>query len=150
MIKRWWHHLAANANSWADRLCQEIGKPRQEAMGRWGQRRSTPLLDREAGGAGPGEVSIRPGWQRLMLLGPARPRWQPLGVIGAIGTWNYPLLLNAPVIAQAVAAGKRGGLETPELALLSGQALAESLQGAGMPGDLVRTVFGGGNWPGTS
>jgi len=30
---------------------------------------------------------------------------QPLGVVGAIGTWNYPILLNVVPMAQALAAG---------------------------------------------
>ncbi len=60
-----------------------------------------------------------------------------------IGTWNFPLLLNAPVIAQALAAGNAVVWKPSELAVLTGRKLQQSLLDAGFPDGLVSAVFGG-------
>jgi acyl-CoA reductase-like NAD-dependent aldehyde dehydrogenase len=60
-----------------------------------------------------------------------------------LGTWNYPLLLNAPPIAQALAAGNAVVWKPSELAALAGQRLQQSLDEAGFPDGLVATIFGG-------
>ena len=73
----------------------------------------------------------------------ARLRYRPLGVVGMIGTWNYPLFLNAPAIAQAVAAGNAVVWKPSELAPLVGRKLQESLDEAGFPAGLIAVVYGG-------
>ena len=60
-----------------------------------------------------------------------------------IGTWNYPLFLNAPPIAQALAAGNAVVWKPSELAPLAGLRLQQSLEEAGFPEGLVAAVFGG-------
>ena len=60
-----------------------------------------------------------------------------------IGTWNYPLLLNAPPIVQALAAGNAVVWKPSELAVLAGLRLQQSFERAGVPEGLVTTVFGG-------
>jgi len=57
----------------------------------------------------------------------ARVRFRPLGVVGMVGTWNYPLFLNAPAIAQAIAAGNAVVWKPSEMAALVGRQLQESL-----------------------
>src|SRR5262249_39568821 len=106
VLDRWRRILSRDADAWADLICAEIGKPRVEAMGgdllstldaiRWTVRHAgAALADRRIG----------PGWQRALLMPAGVCRWVPFGVIGMLGTWNYPLFLNAPPIAQALAAG---------------------------------------------
>ena len=51
--------------------------------------------------------------------------------------------MNAPVIAQALAAGNAVVWKPSELALLTGLKLQQSLEGAGLPDGLVGAVFGG-------
>jgi acyl-CoA reductase-like NAD-dependent aldehyde dehydrogenase len=60
-----------------------------------------------------------------------------------IGTWNYPLLMNAPSIAQALAAGNAVVWKPSELAPLAGLRLQRCLGRAGFPEGLVTAVFGG-------
>ena len=36
--------------------------------------------------------SFGPGHQRFLQISTARMNYRPFGVIGIIGTWNYPLL----------------------------------------------------------
>jgi acyl-CoA reductase-like NAD-dependent aldehyde dehydrogenase len=64
----------------------------------------------------------------------------PRGVVGIIGTWNFPLLLNAVQILQALAAGNaviwKPSEVTPQFAGL----LVEFLLLAGFPPDLVQML----------
>lgn len=143
VIRRWWKLLARDADDWADALQAEIGKPKTEAMTevvatldaiRWTVKRAGRALADERIGA---------GWQRWLLVPSARLRWRPFGVVGMIGTWNYPLLLAAPAIAQALAAGCGLVWKPSELAPLAGARLQDSLAEADVPSGLVSTVQGG-------
>ncbi len=143
-LKRWCQILAREADAWADLIREEIGKPRGEAIAgdviaaldgiRWTVRQARRTL---------ADASIDPGWQRLLQIPTARVRYRPLGVIGVIGTWNYPIFLNAPVIAQALAAGNAVVWKPSELATLTGRKLQDSLDASGMPSGIVSAVFGG-------
>ena len=86
---------------------------------------------------------IGPSWQRCLLMSGGRCRWVPFGVVGMLGTWNYPLFLNAPPIAQALAAGNAVVFKASEQAALCGARLQESLDEAGVPEGLVAVVQGG-------
>ncbi len=122
----------------------EIGKPRIEAMGgdvlasldaiRWTVRYAGKTL---------APHRIGPAWQRWLLMPGGRCHWAPLGVVGMIGTWNYPLLLNAPPIAQALAAGNAVVWKASELAPLCGSKLEETLKRSGIPDGLVSVLQGG-------
>lgn len=58
--------------------------------------------------------SVPVNWQFL----PSRTRilYQPLGVVGVIGAWNYPLLLTLSPLVNALAAGNRVIVKPSELA----------------------------------
>ena len=71
--------------------------------------------------------------RRWLSIPPATLRSRPFGVVGMIGTWNYPLLLNAPPIAQALAAGNAVVWKPSELAALAGLRLQQSLERPGCP-----------------
>jgi acyl-CoA reductase-like NAD-dependent aldehyde dehydrogenase len=142
-LERWWRILARDAESWAAGIRDEVGKPTGEAMAevvssldaiRWTIRNAGKALADER---------IGRGWQRALLIPPARLRWAPLGVIGIIGTWNYPLLLNAPAIAQALAAGNSVVWKPSELATGVGSKLQRSVEEAELPEGLVSAVYGG-------
>lgn len=59
----------------------------------------------------------------------ARVEYQPLGVIGIVAPWNYPLALALMPLATAIAAGNRAMIKpsecTPETSRLLGRMLAE-------------------------
>src|SRR5207248_2564706 len=61
---------------------------------------------------------------------------RPLGVVGAIGTWNYPILLNAVPIAQALVAGNGVLWKPSELSPAGAPAMHELFLTAGFPPDL--------------
>ena len=145
VLARWWGILARESDAWVDLIRAEVGKPRGEALTgdvisaldaiRWTVQNAGRALSDERIGA---------GWQRWLFIPSGRLRWKPVGVVGMIGTWNYPLFLNAPPIAQALAAGNAVVWKPSELAPLAGLRLQQSLEEAGFPEGLVAAVFGGG------
>jgi acyl-CoA reductase-like NAD-dependent aldehyde dehydrogenase len=65
---------------------------------------------------------------------------RPRGVIGLIGTWNFPLLLNAVPILQALTAGNGILWKPSELAPRSAEALFAMFQRAGYPQSLIELL----------
>jgi acyl-CoA reductase-like NAD-dependent aldehyde dehydrogenase len=65
---------------------------------------------------------------------------RPRGLIGIIGTWNYPLLLNGVQLVQALAAGNGVLWKPSELAPATATVLAALLEQAGFPADLVQLL----------
>lgn len=68
----------------------------------------------------------------------------PLGVVGAVIPWNFPLLMAAWKIAPALAAGNTVVLKPAEQTSLSALLLAEVCQEAGLPEGVVNIVTGAG------
>lgn len=143
LLEHWYRTLAGKADRWAELLTLEIGKPRTEALGevfstldqvRWVIRNAPRVLADER---------LPRGRQRWQLVPPGWLCWRPVGVIGIIGTWNYPLYLNAPALAAALAAGNAVVWKPSELAPWNGFQLQESLEGSvALPG-LAQAVHGG-------
>lgn len=79
-----------------------------------------------------------------IYLQPARAhiQRQPLGVVGVIGPWNYPLQLTLGPLAAALAAGNRVMIKPSELTPRSSALLADLLHAAFTP-DEVTVIQGG-------
>ncbi|WP_085677918.1 MULTISPECIES: coniferyl aldehyde dehydrogenase [unclassified Pseudomonas] len=71
----------------------------------------------------------------------ARVLYQPLGVVGIIVPWNYPLFLAIGPLTGALAAGNRVMLKLSEATPASGAALKALLERV-FPEDLVSVVLG--------
>ncbi|MFM5948248.1 MAG: aldehyde dehydrogenase family protein [Novosphingobium sp.] len=69
---------------------------------------------------------------------------EPLGVVGAISPWNYPLLMAAWKVAPALAAGNCVVLKPSELAPFSCIRLAQLFLEAGGPSGVFNVVNGTG------
>lgn len=131
-LRRWRERLAADADGMAALVTTEIGKPLQESLGadllpsltaiRWLERETASHL-------------------RPRRVGGAQLTAEPYGVVGVIGTWNYPLLLNVAPIAWALAAGNAVVFKPSELATASALRLTTHADAVGLP---VVTVTGGG------
>ncbi|GLS03080.1 putative coniferyl aldehyde dehydrogenase [Chitiniphilus shinanonensis] len=78
-------------------------------------------------------------WQ--FLPSKARVLYQPLGVVGIIGAWNYPILLTLSPLVDALAAGNRVMLKPSELAPATAAALA-ALIARTFPPEQVTVVQG--------
>lgn len=69
---------------------------------------------------------------------------QPLGVIGAIVPWNFPLMIGAWKIAPALAAGNSVVVKPSEIASLTLLRLAQLAAAAGLPEGAFNVVTGRG------
>ena len=78
-------------------------------------------------------------------VGNSRVHSVPVGVVGAITPWNYPVHQVATKIIPAIAAGCTVVLKLSELAPLSGLLLTRILQEAGLPDGVLNVVNGGGS-----
>ena len=79
-------------------------------------------------------------WQFL----PSRTQiiYQPLGVVGIIGAWNYPVLLTLSPLVDAIAAGNHVMVKPSELAPATAEILRRMISEA-FPEEYVSVVTGG-------
>ncbi|KPP88272.1 MAG: gamma-glutamyl-gamma-aminobutyraldehyde dehydrogenase [Rhodobacteraceae bacterium HLUCCO07] len=70
---------------------------------------------------------------------------EPVGVVGAIVPWNFPLMIGAWKLAPALAAGNSVVLKPAETASLSLLKLAEYCMEAGLPDGVLNVVTGQGS-----
>ncbi|GGX97579.1 gamma-aminobutyraldehyde dehydrogenase [Streptomyces minutiscleroticus] len=71
-------------------------------------------------------------------------RREPVGVVGSIAPWNYPLQMAAWKILPAVAAGNTIVLKPAELTPLTSLMFAQAATDAGLPDGVVNVVSGTG------
>jgi aldehyde dehydrogenase (NAD+)/phenylacetaldehyde dehydrogenase len=74
--------------------------------------------------------------------GMAYTRHEPLGVVGAIVPWNFPVLLTSWKLGPALAAGNAVVLKPSEITSLSAVRLAELALEAGIPRGVLNVVTG--------
>jgi benzaldehyde dehydrogenase (NAD) len=68
----------------------------------------------------------------------------PVGVVGCLTPWNFPLVLGMRVLAPALALGNAVVLKpSPETPIVGGLMLAELLHEAGLPAGVLQVVPGG-------
>ena len=72
------------------------------------------------------------------------PGYTPVGVVGQIIPWNFPLLMVAWKIAPALAAGNTVILKPAEFTPLTALCFAEIAQSAGLPAGVFNVVTGDG------
>lgn len=128
--------LSVHADSLAQAISSEIGKPLQESLGaevlpsveglRWLERNAPRLL--------------RPIRQKSRVL-----TREPYGVVGVIGTWNYPLYLDLTTIVWAIAAGNTVVWKPSELSSGVACALHRLLLECGLPDGVVILATGDGS-----
>ncbi|MGF1553350.1 MAG: aldehyde dehydrogenase family protein [Paracoccaceae bacterium] len=120
-------------------LAREEGKTLAEATAE--VVRAARLLDFFAGEAlragGERPPSVRPGVDVEVLR-------EPVGVVGVITPWNYPIAIPAWKIAPALAFGNAVVFKPAELVPASAWALADILARAGLPPGVLNLVPGAG------
>lgn len=87
-----------------------------------------------------GEIvpSVRPGLEVQIFR-------QPLGVVGLITPWNFPIAIPAWKLAPALACGNTVVLKPADLTPASAWALFEILERAGLPKGVANLVIGRGS-----
>ena len=82
------------------------------------------------------------GWAQL--LASEFPGYRGVGVVGQIIPWNFPLLMLAWKVAQALASGSTVVLKPAEFTPLTALAFAELAHEAGLPPGVLNIVTGDG------
>jgi coniferyl-aldehyde dehydrogenase len=79
-------------------------------------------------------------WQFL----PSRAKiiYQPLGVVGVIGAWNYPVLLTLSPLVNALAAGNHVMVKPSELAPATATVIQQMIGGV-FPEEYITVITGG-------
>jgi acyl-CoA reductase-like NAD-dependent aldehyde dehydrogenase len=72
-------------------------------------------------------------------------RYAPVGVVGVIGPWNYPLTNSFGDCIPALAAGNSVVLKPASLTPMTSLLMAEALQECGLPEDVFLVATGGGD-----
>jgi acyl-CoA reductase-like NAD-dependent aldehyde dehydrogenase len=145
---RWRAVLARRLPELAEIMHAENGKPTADAL-----IEAAAAIDHVAWAARNAKRVLGPRRVRGSLLVPefsARLEYQPLGVVGVIGPWNYPILTPIGSLAYALAAGNavvfKPSEYTPALAswyverfreVVPEQPVAQAIFGAGETGALL-------------
>src|SRR5438445_2221640 len=128
----------------ADAVVAESGKPRVEAL----FADIFVAVDTAAYFAKNGQRMLQP--ERVphhSLAAKAKSSrlvYEPLGVIGIISSWNYPLAIPMSQIIPAVAAGNAVVSKPSDFTPRCGELIERLFRSAGFPQDLVAVVQGGG------
>jgi acyl-CoA reductase-like NAD-dependent aldehyde dehydrogenase len=132
--------LLARRAELGDLLAREEGKTLAEAQGEVG--RAGQIFKFFAGEAlrlqGERVTSIRPGIDIEITR-------EPVGVVGLITPWNFPIAIPAWKIAPALAFGNCVVLKPADLVPGSAWALADIIQRAGVPEGVFNLVMGRGS-----
>jgi acyl-CoA reductase-like NAD-dependent aldehyde dehydrogenase/choline dehydrogenase-like flavoprotein len=136
--------LVANGERVVTTICGETGRPPDEtqfaelaygvsALEFWAKQAPAYLADEEIQSASP---FVR--GRRLVV------RYAPLGVVGVIGPWNYPLNNSFGDCVPALAAGNAVVLKPSEVTPLTSLLMAEMLAECGLPAGAFQVATGRG------
>ncbi|HEX3789898.1 MAG TPA: aldehyde dehydrogenase family protein [Pseudonocardiaceae bacterium] len=131
--------LATRHEAAAVDLVREEGKTLAEATGEVG--RAIELLQYYGGEGRRGRAEIVPSGTPHTL---AYTRREPLGVVGIITPWNFPIAIPTWKTAPALIAGNAVVLKPATLTPVSVWNLAEALAEAGLPAGVMNIVYGPG------
>ena len=140
-LKRW-RDLILDDPEVVTILVRESGKPRQEAEGI--EVLYLCELIRFSIGAARKALAEETRHPLLFLTKKTLLVRRPLGVVGVIGPWNFPILNNAADAVSPLLAGNSVVLKPSEVTPLTSLRLAELWRRAGNPADVFRVVTGRG------
>lgn len=141
-LLRWRADVARRLEEIAELVHAEGGKPRAEAIVE-----AAAAVDHLDWAARNARRVLRPRKVRSRLLlveHEAHLEYQPLGVVGVIGPWNYPVLTPVGSLAYALAAGNAIVFKPSEYTPAVGQWLADSFRRAVPEQPVLQVVHGAG------
>ncbi len=138
-LYRWADQIQARMAEIAEVVAREVGKPIGEAKGEVG--RCVAILRYFAGDAVREVGQVIPGLASASLQYSLRT---PLGVVGLITPWNFPVAIPLWKAAPALACGNTVVLKPAETSLLSAVLLAETAKAAGLPDGVFNVLLGNG------
>ena len=131
--------IRGNAEQLADIVRLEVGMPIRQAVGHINA--AADIFEFYAGYAGKlyGETFFQPSGSMINLIK------EPMGVVGLITPWNFPLTQSARKVAPALAVGCTLVLKPASYTPQSTYELIKLMQAAGAPPGVVNFVTGPGN-----
>jgi acyl-CoA reductase-like NAD-dependent aldehyde dehydrogenase len=136
--RRW---LMEHSERMLQTICSETGKTYEDAQVEislaagsfafWAKHAASYLADEKLRSTSP----LAPG--RKVLI-----RYSPVGVVGVIGPWNYPLANSFCDCVPALMAGNAVVLKPSEVTPLTSLLVAEMMDACGTPADVFQVVTG--------
>jgi succinate-semialdehyde dehydrogenase/glutarate-semialdehyde dehydrogenase len=136
-VRRWGELMLANQTDLATIMTTEQGKPFAEAMGEVVYAASFLSWFAEEARRTYGDVIPAPKPNARIIVAK-----EPIGVVGAITPWNFPLAMITRKAGAALAAGCTIVIKPSEETPLSALALAALAAEAGIPAGVVNVVSG--------
>jgi aldehyde dehydrogenase (NAD+) len=130
--------LASRANEIGRELTREEGKTLKEGIGE--TNRAAQILRYYAGEIQQPDGEHYPSANYTTMLYTVR---EPLGVVGIVTPWNFPIAIPAWKVAPAIAFGNTVVFKPASDAPLCSVRLVEALHEAGLPAGVVNLVTGG-------
>jgi acyl-CoA reductase-like NAD-dependent aldehyde dehydrogenase len=124
--------VSETGKTYDDALMAEIGYV-ASAFGFWAKHAPRFLADEKVRTSSPFLVG-----RRLVV------RYRPIGVIGVIGPWNYPLTNSFGDCIPALAAGNTAVLKPSQSTPLTSLLMADALRESGLPDDVYLVATGDG------
>src|SRR3954462_11854338 len=142
ILKRAQKWLIEHADEVADTIVAETGKTREDAMlvevayganalGFWAKKAPTWLADERVHSSNPIVLG-----RKLVV------RYRPVGVVGVIGPWNYPLVNSVGDAIPALAAGNAVVLKPSHVTPLTSLLFERIFREAGLPEGLFQVTVG--------
>ena len=137
LLMKWFQLVLDNQKDLARIMTTEQGKPFAEAMGEVAYAANFIRWFAEEGVRAYGDlIPSHNGTSRIVV------NKQPVGVVGIITPWNFPLAMITRKIAPALATGCTCVIKPSEYTPLSAIALIELAQQAGIEDGVLNLVFG--------
>jgi acyl-CoA reductase-like NAD-dependent aldehyde dehydrogenase len=143
VLRRAQKWLLDNADRVIQTISSETGKPYEDAMieiiygasafGFWPKNAPKYLADERVHSASP-----------LLKGKKLFTRYRPMGLIGVIGPWNYPLVNSFGDAIPALAAGNSVILKPASKTPLTSLLMEEAMRECGMPDDVYQVALGSG------
>src|SRR5215208_5096398 len=144
VLRRMQKWVVDNADRIVETIVSETGKTHDDAIlneigyaatafGFWAKHAARYLADEKVRPSSPFMVG-----RKLVV------RYRPLGVIGVIGPWNYPLTNSFGDCIPALAAGNAVVLKPSEVTPLTSLLMASALRECGLPDDVLAIATGDG------
>jgi acyl-CoA reductase-like NAD-dependent aldehyde dehydrogenase len=144
LLRKLREQMMPSRNALADAVVRESGKPRAEALfadlfvaldtAEYFSKNAPRLLQPER----------VPHHSLAAKSKSGRLHYEPLGVIGIISSWNYPLAIPLSQIIPAVAAGNAVVCKTSDFTPQCGALIEKLFIDAGFPKNLVNVIQGAG------
>jgi acyl-CoA reductase-like NAD-dependent aldehyde dehydrogenase len=129
--------IAARAAEYAPRTAEESGKPLAQARGEWaGAPAYLRVAAEQARALGGRSIPSRLGPRRIDVT------HRPLGVVGVITAWNFPVYNPNRAVSSALAAGCTVVLRPSEYTPRSAFDYARAFADAGLPPGVLNVVHG--------